>query len=119
MTRKSKLFKTIFCMAYVFHRLAACFSFLSHPFKLYRGLTRNMEPGNLLGHPASSIPELRDKIMEQRLELSRKDQRILDLESQEEDLQRILQEATRRVADAEQLSRDKLAQVESVIARLL
>ncbi len=60
-------------MAYVFHRLAACFSFLSHPFKLYRGLTRNMEPGNLPGHPASSIPELRDKIMEQRLELSRKD----------------------------------------------
>lgn len=78
-----------------------------------------METGNLPGHPASSIPELWDKIMEQRLELSHKDQRILDLESWEEDLQRILQEATMWVADAEQLSRDKLAQVQSVIARLL
>ncbi|PBK91243.1 hypothetical protein ARMGADRAFT_1031915 [Armillaria gallica] len=85
---------------------------------LYRGLTHNMETGNLPGHPTSPFPELQDKIMEQRLELSCKDQLIQDMRLREEHLQGALQEATRRVADAEQRGRDKLAQVQSVIARL-
>ncbi|KAK0447232.1 hypothetical protein EV421DRAFT_1733784 [Armillaria borealis] len=86
---------------------------------LYQGLTHNMEAGNFPGYPASPLPELQDKIMEQRLELSCKDQLIQDMERREEDLQRALQEATRRAANAEQRGRDKLAQVQSVIARLL
>ncbi len=96
-----------------------CLSVLPHPFQLYEGLTRNMETRNLPGHPASPFPDLREKIREHKLELSRKDQLIQDMERREENLQRALQEATRQVADVEQRGRDNLAQVQSVIARLL